>query len=114
MKFCFKIFWDRDYSLFEIMHFRLPLPHTVSSFPQTISASVSGWASLKSRFEYWKTKKKTIESQTFQKFNLSMHELASIDRRTWQYKTYTICLSMHFGAFSTYGLVMYLEDNVKQ
>ena len=57
MKFYSKILGDRDYSLFEVMHFGLRLPHTVSSFPQTVAASVSNWASLKSSFEYYKTDK---------------------------------------------------------
>ena len=57
MKFYSKIFGDLDYSLFEVMHFGLRLPHTLSSFPQTVSASVSDWVTLKSGFEYAKTEK---------------------------------------------------------
>ena len=50
MKFYFKILGDRDYSLFEVMHFGLRLPHTLSSFGETVSANVSNWCTLKSGF----------------------------------------------------------------
>ena len=47
MKFYSKILGDRDYSLSEVMHFGLRLPHTISSFAQTVSASASDWVPLK-------------------------------------------------------------------
>ena len=50
MKFYSKILGDRDYSLFEVAHFGLRLPHTLSSFGETVSANVSNWCTLKSGF----------------------------------------------------------------
>ena len=47
MKFYNKILGDRDYSLFEVVHFGLRLPGTLSSFGDVRSASVSNWATLK-------------------------------------------------------------------
>ena len=51
MKFYSRILGDRDYSLFEVMHFGLQLPHTISSFRDTVNVSVSSWVPLKSNFE---------------------------------------------------------------
>ena len=47
MKFYSRILGDRDYSLFEVVHFGLRLPAVLSSFTPVTSASVSNWASLK-------------------------------------------------------------------
>ena len=47
MKFYSRILGDRDYSLFEVLHFGLRLPGTLSSFGDVVSASVSNWASVK-------------------------------------------------------------------
>ena len=47
MKFYSRILGDRDYSLFEVMHFGLRLPGSLSSFGPVESASVSNWAPLK-------------------------------------------------------------------
>ena len=47
MKFYSRILGDRDYSLFEVLHFGLRLPGVVSSFGDVKRASVSNWASLK-------------------------------------------------------------------
>ena len=46
-KFYSRILGDRDYSLFEVLHFGLRLPGVVSSFGDVKRASVSNWASLK-------------------------------------------------------------------
>ena len=47
MKFYSRILGDRDYSLFEVLHFGLRLPGVLSSFPDVRAASVSNWASIK-------------------------------------------------------------------
>ena len=44
-----RILGDRDYSLFEVVHFGLRLPGVLSGFGEVRSASVSNWAMLKSR-----------------------------------------------------------------
>ena len=49
MKFYSKVIGDRDYSLFETVHFGLRLPATLSSLPDPVSVSVSDWASLKTQ-----------------------------------------------------------------
>ena len=47
MKFYSRILGDRDYSLFEVMHFGLRLPGTLSSFGPVNSISVSNWSAVK-------------------------------------------------------------------
>ena len=47
MKFYNEILGDRDYSLFEVVHFGLRLPGILSSFGEVRSASVSNWATVK-------------------------------------------------------------------
>ena len=47
MKFYNRIIGDRDYSLFEVMHFGLRLPGTLSSFGAVNSTSVSNWTRVK-------------------------------------------------------------------
>ena len=47
MKFYNRILGDRDYSLFEVVHFGLRLLGVLSSFGDVRSASVSNWATLK-------------------------------------------------------------------
>ena len=47
MKFYSRILGDRDYSLFEVMHFGLRLPGVLSSFGDVQKASVSNWGTLK-------------------------------------------------------------------
>ena len=49
MKFYSRILGDRDYSLFEVMHNALRLPHTLSSFGDVKRVSVSTWTTIKSR-----------------------------------------------------------------
>ncbi len=48
MKFYSRVLGGRDYSLLETVHFGLRLPATVSSFGTVRSASISGWALVKS------------------------------------------------------------------
>ena len=48
MKFYSRILGDRDYSLFEVLHFGLRLPGVLSSFDDVQKASVSNWSSVKS------------------------------------------------------------------
>ena len=47
MKFYSRILGDRDYSLFEVLHFGLRLPGVLSSFGDVKRASVSNWTTLK-------------------------------------------------------------------
>jgi hypothetical protein len=47
MKFYSRILGDRDYSLFEVLHFGLRLPGVLSSFGEVPSASVANWATVK-------------------------------------------------------------------
>lgn len=47
MKFYSRILGDRDYSLFEVLHFGLRLPGVLSSFSDVHKASVSNWGTLK-------------------------------------------------------------------
>ena len=56
MKFYSNVIGDREYSLFETVHFGLRLPATLSSLPHTVSASVSDWATLKNASERGKLK----------------------------------------------------------
>ena len=56
MKFYSKVIGDREYSVFETVHFGLRLPATLSSLPHTVSASVSDWATLKNASERGKLK----------------------------------------------------------
>ena len=49
MKFYNRILGDRDYSLFEVVHFGLRLPGVLSSFGDVRSASVSNWATVNVR-----------------------------------------------------------------
>ena len=49
LKIYSRILGDRDYSLFEVMHFGLRLPGVLSSFGDVHKASVSNWGTLKSR-----------------------------------------------------------------
>ena len=46
-KFYSRVIGDRDYSLFECMHFALQLPGVLSNFGQVHSASLANWAPLK-------------------------------------------------------------------
>ena len=46
MKFYSRILGDREYTLFEVMHYGLRLPSTLSSFGQPVSVSVSNWSSV--------------------------------------------------------------------
>ena len=55
-KFYNFILGDRGYSLLESMHFSMRLPPIISSFGSVISASVSGYASVKRGKAYQKTK----------------------------------------------------------
>ena len=48
MKFYSRILGDRDYSLFEVLHFGLRLPGVLSSFGDVKRASVSNWSTIKS------------------------------------------------------------------
>ena len=48
MKFYSRILGDRDYSLFEVLHFGLRLPGVLSSFDDVKNASVSNWSTIKS------------------------------------------------------------------
>ena len=56
MKFYNKILGDRDYSLFEVVHFGLRLPGVLSSFGDVRSASVSNWATVKPQQAIERTK----------------------------------------------------------
>ena len=47
MKFYNKMLGGRDYSIFEVLHFGLNLPGTISSFGNVDSCSVSNWSTLK-------------------------------------------------------------------
>ena len=47
MKFYSRVLGDRDYSLFEVLHFGLRLPGVLSSFGDVKRASVSNWSTLK-------------------------------------------------------------------
>ena len=47
MKFYNKLLGNRDYSIFEVLHFGLKLPGTISSFGSVDSCSVSNWSVLK-------------------------------------------------------------------
>ena len=47
MKFYNRLLGNRDYSLFEVVHFGLRLPGTLSSFGPVESVSVSNWSSVK-------------------------------------------------------------------
>ena len=47
MKFYSRVLGDRDYSLFEVLHFGLRLPGVLSSFGDVKRASVSNWSSVK-------------------------------------------------------------------
>ena len=47
MRFYSKVIGDREYSLFETVHFGLCLPPTLSSLSRVTSVSVSNWAALK-------------------------------------------------------------------
>ena len=47
MKFYSRILGDRDYSLFEVVHFGLRLPGSLSSFGPIESVSVSQWSGIK-------------------------------------------------------------------
>ena len=47
MKLYSRVIGDRDYSLFETVHFGLQLPGTLSSFGPVTSVSVSNWSSVK-------------------------------------------------------------------
>ena len=49
MKFYSRVLGDRDYSVFEVVHFGMGLPGVLSSFGNVEKASVSNWASLKRR-----------------------------------------------------------------
>ncbi len=51
MKFYSKVIGDREYSLFETVHFGLRLPPTLSSFQNVTNVSVSNWAVVKSAQE---------------------------------------------------------------
>ena len=46
MKFYNRLLGNRDYSLYEVVHFGLRLPGTLSSFGPVESVSVSNWSSL--------------------------------------------------------------------
>ena len=46
VKFYSRILGDRDYSLFEVMHFGLRLPGVLSSFGDVHKASVSNWGTF--------------------------------------------------------------------
>ena len=48
----------RDYSVFEVLHFGLQLPGTLSSFGHVESCSVSNWSTLKNSFVLAKLKNK--------------------------------------------------------
>ena len=56
MKFYNRIVGDRDYSLFEVVHFGLRLPGILSSFGDVRSASVSNWSTVKSGEAYQRVK----------------------------------------------------------
>ena len=47
MKFYNRLLGNRDYSLFEVVHFGLRLPGTLSSFGPVESVSVSNWSTVK-------------------------------------------------------------------
>ena len=47
LKFYNKLIGGRDYGIFEVMHFGLHLPGTLSSFGNVDSCSVSNWSALK-------------------------------------------------------------------
>ena len=47
MKFYNKLIGGRDYSIFEVLHFGLKLPGTISRFGSVDSCSVSNWSVLK-------------------------------------------------------------------
>ena len=47
MKFYSKVIGEREYSVFETVHFGLRLPATLSSLPHTESVSVGDWATVK-------------------------------------------------------------------
>ena len=71
MKFYSRILGDRDYSLFEVMHFGLRLPGVLSSFGDVHKASVSNWGTLKRREAIAKLKadEDVSNSSALQKFN---------------------------------------------
>ena len=47
MKFYSKLIGNRDYTLFEVVHFGLRLPGVLHSFGPVESVSLSNWASVK-------------------------------------------------------------------
>ena len=47
MKFYSKVLGNREYSLFKVVHAGLGLPHTLSSFGEVVSASVSGHVAVR-------------------------------------------------------------------
>ena len=71
MKFYSRILGDRDYSLFEVMHFGLRLPGVLSSFGDVQKASVSNWGTLKSAKEIANLNEgdDVTNSSALQKFN---------------------------------------------
>ena len=47
MKFYNRVLGNRDYTLFEVVHYGLGLPPTISSFGTVENASVSDWHAMK-------------------------------------------------------------------
>ena len=71
MKFYSRILGDRDYSLFEVMHFGLRLPGVLSSFGNVHKASVSNWGTVKKSEEIAKLgmKDSVTNASALKKFN---------------------------------------------
>ena len=71
MKFYSRVLGDRDYSLFEVLHFGLRLPGVLSSFGDVKRASVSNWSTIKSASQASSTKdhERITNSSALELFN---------------------------------------------
>jgi hypothetical protein len=103
MKFYNKLLGGRDYTIFEVLHFGLHLPGTLSSFGTVDSCSVSNWSALKHPLAIAKLKSKDRCS------NLSKLELFNL--RTELSRPSALHLDdLHNISFYAFWRLYYVKD----